>query len=526
LSLLNFLKPTRGNPFTSQDYYDRDDQELADLNPKELARLRDTRELGLGPVRIADGVAISRDGYFSAVLQVGTVNFALATAEEQESIIGGYHAVLRQLSGSHYQIKVRVVEADLEPLAQRVDYALRGYTSPTMHRLALQYKQFLREELPNRLALMERRNYVIAGVHSPLLVKMAQVFEQETAQPCPIFNGLGYQWRQQERREGISNVATYPKTSARPNKSQKAKKPGSLNSADLRKEQLFMARIQAEMEGKMYQELERTLRRLKHELNILVTGLGANGLAVHRLNDWELTALYAEYLRPELAEEVRHSLSAQTRTQIRPSRPTGPVTEENWYSSSARPLSLPEFMGEQSGMVVVSDLPADSPAYGAGSLRTGQALEQLKNRPGVAKIETPQTGNQGKAGHGINAGNARPGPALTGGSVPQEKVSGGVRLSAGSPPTLGQPVGVLPSNSAAGSGAGAGAGRGIEKAPKPTAAIINLPSIMPVRPASSIVREPEPLAAPPPLRSRIPGRQRQPTSVLNATVSKEQRLET
>ena len=142
MSLLDFLnrQSKRRDPFTSQDYYDRHNLDDGNYSPKELARLKDTRELGLGPVRIADGVAISPDGYFSAVLQVGTVNFALATAEEQEAIIGGYHAVLRQLAGSSYQIKVRMVEADLEPLAARVDYALSSYTSAPLHRLALQYK--------------------------------------------------------------------------------------------------------------------------------------------------------------------------------------------------------------------------------------------------------------------------------------------------------------------------------------------------------------------------------------------------
>lgn len=520
MSLLNFLKPIRGNPFTPQDYYDRDDRELTDLNPKELANLKDTRELGLGPVRIADGVAISRDGYFSAVLQVGTVNFALATAEEQESIIGGYHAVLRQFSGSHYQIKVRVVEADLEPLAQRVDYALSGYTSPALHRLALQYKQFLREELPNRLALMERRNFVIAGVHSPLLVRMAQVYEQETARPCPIFNGLGYQWRQQERREDASNVATYPKTKSeeRNQKYPKAKKSGSLNSADLRKEQLFKARIQAEMEGKMYQELERTLRRLKHELSILVTGLSANGLAVHRLNDWELTALYADYLRPELAEEVRHSLSAQTRTQLRHSTQAGPVPEGNWYSSSARPLSLPEFMGEQSGMVVVSDLPADSPAYQAGSLRTNQVLEHLKNHLSASNIENPQSRNQVIADPAVNAGNERPWSTSTRASVTEEKVNGQVRPPVSSTSTSGQLAPARQSNN----GSGFGAGGGVEKASQQPATIINLPSNIAVKAASSIAQQPESHSEPP-VRSRIPGRP--PTSILKTTASKEQRSE-
>lgn len=367
LDLLNFGSK-RNNPFATEDYYDRQNLDEADYSPKELAAVRDTRELGLGPVRIADGVAITADGYFSAVLQVGTVNFALATPDEQEAIIGGYHAVLRQLAGSSYQIKVRMVEADLEPLAARVDYALKGYTSAPLHRLALQYKQFLREELPRRLVLMERRNYVIASVHSPLLVKMAQVYERETGKPCPIFASLGRQWREAERGPESHLAKQRHAAKKGPAKGKKA----AVNPAEVRREQLQRTHAHTHMEEKMYEEVERTLRRLKHELSILVTGLSANGLALRRLGDWELTALYAEYLRPELAQEVRHSLSAQMRTQFR--RNQGQESSSGYYGVATRPLTLAQFMGEQSGTVVVSDLPQESLAYQQSFSHTKAAL--------------------------------------------------------------------------------------------------------------------------------------------------------
>ncbi|HEX2909844.1 MAG TPA: hypothetical protein VH186_03480 [Chloroflexia bacterium] len=410
MSLLDFLNlnSSRKNPFASEDYYDRQNLDDCDYTPKELSQLQDTRDLGLGPVRIADGVAISRDGYFSAVLQVGTVNFALATADEQEAIIGGYHAVLRQLAGTRYQIKVRMVEADLEPLAARVDYALSNYTSAPLHRLALQYKQFLREELPRRLVLMERRNYVIASVHSPLLVKMGQVYERETGKPSPIFAGLGTQWRGSDNSASRQNKNQAKRNTG--SKKNRGRKTAPLNGAEQRREQLLKARADGEMEDKMYEEVERTLRRLKHELSVLVTGLSANGLALRRLNDWELTALYAEYLRPELAQEVRHSLSAQMRTQLRQAR-QGQATfgsDSNWYGGVVRPLSLPQFIGEQSGTVVVSDLPEESEAYEAGLVHAKTALAKVSPQGEVtpsSNAKPPTLQSPIKNSHPVSTGN-------------------------------------------------------------------------------------------------------------------------
>lgn len=431
MSLLDFLNlnSSRKNPFASEDYYDRENLDDSNYSPKELNRLQDTRDLGLGPVRIADGVAISRDGSFSAVLQVGTVNFALATADEQEAIIGGYHAVLRQLTGSCYQIKVRMVEADLEPLAARVDYALSSYTSAPLHRLALQYKQFLREELPRRLVLMERRNYVIASVYSPLLVKMGQVYERETGKPSPILAGLGTQWRGSEQlANGQTKNQTRPNTKSKKNKGRKT---ASLNPAEERREQLLKARADGEMEDKMYEEVERTLRRLKHELSVLVTGLSANGLALRRLNDWELTALYAEYLRPGLAQEVRHSLSAQMRAQLRQTR-QGQATfgsDTNWYGGVVRPLSLPQFMGEQSGTVVVSDPPEESPAYEVGLAHAKAALAKISPYNEAAPSTNPkpptlQPATKKNGQSSVPTGNSRAGIATSDNNTVRRKEPG------------------------------------------------------------------------------------------------------
>ena len=171
MNLVKILKGQRGkqNLFELGEYYDLERigaENLDALSDKDLAKLRDTRDLWLGPTRIADGISIYRDGRFSTAIQVGTVNFILTSADEQKRIVSGYHAVLLHLSPNiKVQIKIRMVDADLEPLAERVDYALRRNHSPELHRLALNYKQFLRT-LPRKRRLMERRNYLIVSITS------------------------------------------------------------------------------------------------------------------------------------------------------------------------------------------------------------------------------------------------------------------------------------------------------------------------------------------------------------------------
>jgi hypothetical protein len=350
MGIIDFLKPRARDPFELGDYLDHNHPELNGYSPKELGRVPDTRDLGLTPARIADGVAITRNGYFSAVLRVGTISFNLATSEEQEQIIAGYHAVLCQLAGLTYQIKVQVVEADLEPLAFEVDYALRGVANPQMHRLAMHYKQFLREELPRKVELMERRNYFIVSVHAPRLIQMVQAYEAETGKSCPVVAGLGW-------KEEI--------TSAKRRNKNKPK----LSVTDQRKEQALRHRRAQEMEAKIYAEMQTVMRKLKGEINLITSGLSANGLAVRQLNDWELTELYAGYLRPELAAQVRHTRRLRNYgTNVRPGN--------GWYGQEAKPQPLSQILGEQSSTVVVSNQP-NSDNYYRSMSRTGVAMQAV-----------------------------------------------------------------------------------------------------------------------------------------------------
>ena len=224
---------------------------------------------------------------------------------------------------------------------------------------------------------------------------MAAVYERKTRKPCPVFTPLGQQWRATPSSGSGNNQLGQNYAQEGSSGSDKGKtrgkkeKGGGINPVEQRREQLLKSRIQTEMEDKMCEEVEQTLRRLKHELSILVTGLSANGLALHRLNDWELTALYAEYLRPELAQEVRHSLPTHLKTHLHKSDDQAIfLAPAGSYSVPSRPLTLPRFMGEQSGTVVVSDLPQESQSYSEGFSRTKAALANAPSPLGLVEPES------------------------------------------------------------------------------------------------------------------------------------------
>ncbi len=98
-----------------------------------------------------------RGGEYRAVLQAGSVNFALKSEAEQESILAGYR---RFLNGLAYplQMLVRVVPTDIEGYLA----GLRGggSRSATLRRLALDHEAFVRRIARER-TLLDRRCYVV-----------------------------------------------------------------------------------------------------------------------------------------------------------------------------------------------------------------------------------------------------------------------------------------------------------------------------------------------------------------------------
>lgn len=118
------------------------------------------------PLTDIDGdVVWLRDGGGRAVLAVGSINFALAGAAEQEAVLAGYRAFLNGLRFP-LQVLVRVEATDVEHYLGGL--RTRIGSSPMLARLALDHETFVRR-LAREHTLLERRFHVVvpAGDDEP-----------------------------------------------------------------------------------------------------------------------------------------------------------------------------------------------------------------------------------------------------------------------------------------------------------------------------------------------------------------------
>ena len=363
----------RNKAFQGIEYYYQfnrlEEEALGGFNSKQLARMVDSRELALGPVRIGDGVAIRSDGRLSAVLKISSVNLLMASSLEQESIIGGFHGLLRQLPACHLQLKLRVETANFTKPLERLDYAINHITNPHLSRMARKHRQYLKEL--ERQGLMECCQYVIVSLPNPALAKMEQVFENVTGKQGFLGSAPG-----QVIPEIYQNRRSYPsnriKGSVKPDsiwlKLFTSKRYRASLSAVRKKEYLLQARRESEMEQEFYEELQRSIRNLENCVSVIATGLSGIGLKVWRLPDWELQALYAKYLRPDLTDK-----SLLTR------KPESSWNNPESFFVETPPLTLAQFVGNLSSTVVCGQLPGN-PVY----------LEHLqKPKPVGAPVSVP-----------------------------------------------------------------------------------------------------------------------------------------
>src|SRR3990170_4434451 len=108
---------------------------------------------------IVDGMLCLRGRDYRAVLEAGSVNFALKSETEQEAIMAGYRAFLNSLSYP-IQVVARILPTDVEAYLAGLRERSGGRASETMHRLALDHETFVRR-LARERTLLERRFYVV-----------------------------------------------------------------------------------------------------------------------------------------------------------------------------------------------------------------------------------------------------------------------------------------------------------------------------------------------------------------------------
>lgn len=150
------------------------------MQSRHRKRLASVQEL-LPLDEIAGGVLRLRGGDYRAVLQAGSVNFALKSETEQEAILAGYR---RFLNGLAYplQVLVRVVPTDVEGYLAGLRTARSG--TETLRRLALDHEAFVRRMARER-TLLDRRFYVVVPAG------MDGAFERK---------GLRWPWRSSARQ--------------------------------------------------------------------------------------------------------------------------------------------------------------------------------------------------------------------------------------------------------------------------------------------------------------------------------------
>lgn len=157
-------------------------------------RLASVQEL-LPIEEIAGDLLRLRGGDFRAVLEAGSVNFALKSETEQEAILAGYR---RFLNGLAYplQVLVRVVPTDVEGYLGGLGDARSG--ADVLRRLAQDHEAFVRRIARER-TLLDRRFYVVvpAGIDG--------AFERK---------GLGWPWTRGARPEQRSDLIAARRTLA------------------------------------------------------------------------------------------------------------------------------------------------------------------------------------------------------------------------------------------------------------------------------------------------------------------------
>jgi len=108
---------------------------------------------------IKEGVVVMRDGSLRVVLMLSSINFALKSEEEKNSIISSYQSFLNSLAYP-IQIYIKSRQLHLDGYLASLDEQLAKQTNELLRLQTSQYKDFI-GELLTYASIMEKRFFVI-----------------------------------------------------------------------------------------------------------------------------------------------------------------------------------------------------------------------------------------------------------------------------------------------------------------------------------------------------------------------------
>ncbi len=192
---------------------------------------------------IKDGIVILRDGGYRIIMSVSTVNFALKSEQEQNSLIFQYQSFLNSL---HFPIEIvmRSKRLDLTPYLQKISVLINKQDNELLRIQTEDYVDFVSKLIS--LANIMKKTFFVAIPFQPLSLQKASLADK-------FFN--------RPKSSGILRVSE--------------------------------------------DEFKKNSEELRQRANIAATGLGAMGLHCSQLNTEEIIELFYQVYNPEVAGKER-----------------------------------------------------------------------------------------------------------------------------------------------------------------------------------------------------------------------------
>jgi len=133
---------------------------------------------------IKEGIVLMRDGSLRVVLVLSSINFALKSEDEKESIISSYQGFLNSLPFP-IQIYVKSRKLHLDGYLNALDTQLAKQTNELLRLQTSQYKEFI-GELLEYASIMEKRFFVIVPFYPSGIEKEGIIKGLFTGKPTII----------------------------------------------------------------------------------------------------------------------------------------------------------------------------------------------------------------------------------------------------------------------------------------------------------------------------------------------------